>query len=107
VPAQVGTERKDNFGIVTPDRILGVRDRIFALFSCRDLLFPALPVVGGIVIMNIMLVTVTARTKEIGIRKSLGARKIDILKQFMLESVTLAAIGGAIGVFLAWLVGKS
>src|SRR5213075_3214167 len=97
----------DNFGIVTPDAITGLRDRIFGSIFLVAVAVPGIAlVVGAIVIMNIMLVSVTERTKEIGIRKSLGARKIDILKQFMLESVTLAAIGGAIGVLLAWLVGK-
>ena len=59
-------------------------------------------VVGGIVIMNIMLAVVTERTHEIGIRKSLGARRRDILNQFLVESSCLAASGGLAGVLIAW-----
>ena len=59
-------------------------------------------VVGGIVIMNIMLVTVTERTKEIGTRKAVGARRRDILMQFLIESAMLASLGGAIGLLLAY-----
>jgi putative ABC transport system permease protein len=61
-------------------------------------------VVGGIVIMNIMLAVVTERTHEIGIRKSLGARRSDILNQFLVESSVLAAIGGLLGVIIAYVL---
>src|SRR3954469_15589340 len=98
---------KDNFGILTPDAITGIRDRVLGTVSIVAIAVPAIAlVVGGIVIMNIMLVSVTERTKEIGIRKSLGARRADILKQFMVEAVTLSAIGGAIGIILAWGIGR-
>jgi putative ABC transport system permease protein len=98
---------KDNFGIVTPDAITGIRDRIFGPIFIVAVAVPGIAlVIGGIVIMNIMLVSVTERTKEVGIRKSLGARRSDILRQFLIEAVTLAAIGGTIGVIIAWIIGR-
>ena len=101
------TNAKDNFGIVTPDAITGLRDRLFGTIFLVAIAVPGIAlIVGAIVIMNIMLVSVTERTKEIGLRKSLGARKADILKQFLVEAVTMATIGGAIGIILAWIVGK-
>ena len=104
---KLGPNEKDNFGIVTPDAITGLRDRIFGTVFIVAIAVPFIAlVVGAIVIMNIMLVSVTERTKEIGLRKSLGARKMDILKQFLFEAVTLATIGGAVGILLAWVVGK-
>ncbi|HEX8174529.1 MAG TPA: ABC transporter permease [Pyrinomonadaceae bacterium] len=104
---KLAPNEKDNFGIVTPDAITGIRDRIFGTISIVAIAVPGIALlVGGIVIMNIMLVSVTERTKEIGIRKSLGARRVDILKQFLVEAVTLSAIGGSIGVTIAWLVGR-
>jgi len=98
---------KDNFGIITPDAITGLRDSVLGPTFIVILLVPGIAlVVGAIVIMNIMLVAVTERTKEIGIRKSLGARQGDILRQFLFESATLALLGGLIGLFVAWIGGK-
>jgi putative ABC transport system permease protein len=107
VRRRLGTNEKDNFGIVTPDAITGIRDRIFGPIFIVAIAVPSIAlIVGGIVIMNIMLVSVTERTKEIGIRKSLGARRGDILKQFLVEAITLSAIGGAVGVTIAWIAGR-
>ena len=103
---KLGPGEKDNFGIVTPDAITGLRDRLFGTIFIVAIAVPGIAlVVGAIVIMNIMLVSVTERTKEIGIRKSLGARQMDILKQFLVEAATLALMGGIVGVFLAWVIG--
>jgi len=98
---------KDDFGILTPDAITGLRDSILGPTYIVILLVPGIALlVGAIVIMNIMLVAVTERTKEIGIRKSLGAKQTDILRQFLMEAVTLSLIGGLIGLTIAWLAGK-
>ena len=107
VRRKLDAKEKDNFGIVTPDAITGLRDRLFGTIFIVAIAVPSIALlVGAIVIMNIMLVSVTERTKEIGIRKSLGARQMDILKQFLVEAVTLSAIGGAIGVTIAWIIGR-
>src|SRR5687767_11366037 len=99
VRRKLGPADKDNFGIVTPNAINELRDNIFGTIQVVAIGVTSISlVVGGIVIMNIMLVSVTERTKEIGIRKSIGARQADILRQFLAESTTLALVGGAIGV---------
>ncbi len=97
---------KDNFGVQTPDAIASLRDNVLGPIFIVIIAVPGIAlIVGAIVIMNIMLVAVTERTKEIGIRKSLGARQADILKQFLYESATLSAIGGFIGLILAESIG--
>jgi putative ABC transport system permease protein len=96
----------DNFGLITPDAITGLRDRVLGPIFIVAIAVPAIAlVVGGIVIMNIMLVSVTERTKEIGIRKAIGAKQSDILKQFLVEAILLSAIGGMSGVVIAWAIG--
>ncbi|HWW15250.1 MAG TPA: ABC transporter permease [Candidatus Dormibacteraeota bacterium] len=89
----------DSFEIETNASLLGIWSGLSNTFFMATIGIAGVSlVVGGIVIMNIMLVSVTERTREIGIRKALGARQDDVLLQFLIESVTLALIGGVIGV---------
>jgi putative ABC transport system permease protein len=104
---KLSPSEKDNFGIITPSAINELRDKIFGTIQIAAIGITSISlVVGGIVIMNIMLVSVTERTKEIGIRKSIGARRTDILKQFLAESTMLSLLGGAIGIAIAYAVAK-
>ncbi len=97
--------QEDNFGIFTSDTLVEQWDRLTGVISATALAVVSLfMVVGGVVIMNIMMAVVTERTHEIGIRKSVGARRRDILNQFLVESSMLAAAGGVIGVLLAWVI---
>lgn len=107
VRRKLAPSEKDNFGIVTPNAVNELRDKIFGTVQIAAIGVTSISlIVGGIVIMNIMLVSVTERTKEIGIRKSIGAKQGDILKQFLAESTTLALLGGAIGVIIAYSIAK-
>lgn len=94
-----------NFTIVSSDTLVGAFNSITgALQGAAIGIVSVFMVVGGIVIMNIMLAVVTERTREIGVRKSVGARRQDILNQFLVESSTLAGIGGVIGVVISWAI---
>jgi putative ABC transport system permease protein len=89
----------DNFDTLTPDAIRGFIDQILGMITAIVVPVTCISlVVGGIVIMNIMLVSVTERTREIGIRKALGARHGDVMLQVLIEAVALSVVGGAIGI---------
>jgi putative ABC transport system permease protein len=97
----------DDFEIETNDTFLDIWKQISAIFFDVVIGIASISlVVGGIVIMNIMLVSVTERTREIGVRKALGARQRDVLLQFLIESGTMALVGGFIGVMIGVLFAK-
>ena len=98
----------DNFGIFTSDTLLGLyQQATTGIFAVLVGIVALSLVVGGIVIMNIMLMVVSERTREIGLRKALGARRRDIVSQVLTESITLSTCGGLVGIFLGFLVAQA
>ncbi len=95
-------DQPNNFDIKTADKFIEQFDSITAMVGLIAIAISSLGLlVGGIGVMNIMLVSVTERTKEIGVRKALGARRKDIVRQFLFEAMTLTFLGGILGVVLA------
>jgi putative ABC transport system permease protein len=101
----LATATPDDFSLSTPDQIIAQFDQITSLIGLVAIAISGLGLlVGGIGVMNIMLVSVTERTREIGIRKAIGARRGDIISQFLFEAMALTGVGGIMGITISILV---
>ncbi|MFN0097196.1 MAG: ABC transporter permease [Gemmatimonadaceae bacterium] len=97
--------QESNFAIITQDKLLETYNSIFGIFFLVMIALSAVGlIVGGVGVVAIMMISVTERTREIGVRKALGATRNTILFQFLIEAVTLTGIGAMIGLFFGWLV---
>jgi putative ABC transport system permease protein len=102
---RLASNKPDDFAIFTPDSFIELWKQLTAaIFAVVFVAASVALLVGAIGIMNIMLVSVTERTREIGVRKAIGARRSDILRQFLLEAMTLSGVGGVIGIALGALI---
>jgi len=105
---RVGYSAPDNFSMATADQLVEQFHSITAMVALVMVILSSIGLlVGGIGVMNIMLVSVTERTREIGIRKAVGARKSDIIVQFLTEAVVLTALGGLIGLMIGWMISRA
>ncbi len=105
IERRLRAKEENNFGMFTSDTLLGLYEQATAgIFAVLIGVVALSLVVGGIVIMNIMLMVVSERTREIGLRKALGARRRDIVWQILTESVTLSTFGGMVGTLLGFLL---
>jgi ABC-type antimicrobial peptide transport system permease subunit len=103
VRRQVPFDKPNNFGMATADSIIEQFRSITGGVAIAMVVISSVGLmVGGIGVMNIMLVSVTERTREIGVRKAIGARRADILWQFLIEAMTLTGVGGLIGLLIGW-----
>ena len=102
---KVGYNDPDNFEIQTSQQVIESFYAIIGAVALAMLVLSSIGLlIGGVGVMNIMLVSVTERTREIGVRKAIGARRRDIRWQFLFEAMTLTGLGGVIGVLLGWIV---
>jgi putative ABC transport system permease protein len=107
VARRMAPREPDNFGIYTSDTLLGIyQQATTGIFAVLVGVVALSLLVGGIVIMNIMLMVVSERTREIGLRKAVGARRKDIMSQVLTESITLSTIGGLAGILLGFLAAR-
>jgi putative ABC transport system permease protein len=98
---KVPFNKPNDFGLMTPDKLIGNFRQITGGITLAMIFISSIALlVGGVGVMNIMLVSVTERTREIGVRKAIGAVKRDIVMQFLTEAMSLSAIGGIVGVLL-------